>query len=70
VEAPLWSETLETIDDIEYLAFPRILGYAELGWTPQVERNWNEYKLRLATHGPRLEALGVNFYKSPEISWP
>ncbi len=70
VEAPLWSETLETIDDIEYLAFPRLLGYAELGWTPQVERNWPEYKLRLATHGPRLEALGVNFYKSPEISWP
>ena len=70
VEAPLWSETLNTIDDIEFMAFPRILGYAEIGWTPQAQRNWYEYKIRLATQGPRLEVLGINFYKSPEVLWP
>lgn len=70
VEAPLWSETLKSFDDLAYMAFPRILGIAEIGWTPQAERDWNEYKLRLATHGPRLEILGINFYKSPEIFWP
>jgi hexosaminidase len=69
VEAPLWSETLQTLDDVEYMAFPRILGYAEIGWTPQSERNWYEYKTRLAEQGPRLEALGVNFYASPEVDW-
>ena len=70
VEAPLWSETLNTMADIEYMAFPRILGYAEIGWTPQAGRDWYEYKLRLATHGPRLEALSVNFCPSPEVAWP
>jgi hexosaminidase len=70
VEAPLWSETLNTIDDIEFMAFPRIIGYAEIGWTPQARRNWYEYKIRLATQGPRLEVLGINFYKSPEVLWP
>ncbi len=70
VEAPLWSETLKSIDDLEYMAFPRILGYAEMGWTPQSGRNWYEYKLRLANQGARLETLGINFYKSPEIPWP
>lgn len=70
VEAPLWSETLETIADIEYMAFPRLIGYAEIGWSPQEARNWEEYRLRLAAHGPRLEALEVNFYRSPEIPWP
>ncbi len=70
VEAPLWSETLNTMEDIEYMAFPRILGIAEIGWTPQSQRDWYEYKGRLALQGPRLEALGVNFYKSPEITWP
>ncbi len=70
VEAPLWSETLNTMDDLEYMAFPRILGIAEMGWTPQARRDWNEYRIRLATHGPRLEALGVHFYASPEIPWP
>ncbi len=70
VEAPLWAETLNTLDDIEYMAFPRILGYAEMGWTPQAQRNWYEYKPRLAEQGPRLQALGINFYPSPEIPWP
>ena len=70
VEAPLWSETLNNLNDLEYMAFPRILGIAEIGWTPQAGRDWNEYKTRLAAQGPRLEALGVNFYASPEINWP
>jgi hexosaminidase len=28
VEACLWSETLETFEDIEYMAFPRLVGVA------------------------------------------
>jgi len=70
VEAPLWSETLLTLNDIEYMAFPRILGYAEIGWTPQAGRDWNGYQLRLAAQGPRLEALGVNYFAAPGIPWP
>jgi hexosaminidase len=70
VEAPLWSETLQTMQDIEFMAFPRLPGYAEIGWSPQHARNWEEYRLRLADHGPRLTAMGVNFYPSPLISWP
>jgi hexosaminidase len=70
VEAPLWSETLKSLDDLEYMAFPRILGFAEMGWTPQSLRNWYEYRLRLGAQGPRMEALGINFYNTPEIDWP
>lgn len=70
VEAPLWSETLETMADVEYMTFPRLPGYAEIGWSPASGRSWDEYRLRLAAHGPRLAALGVNFYRSPSVPWP
>jgi hexosaminidase len=69
LEAPLWSETLRTLDDVEYMAFPRLPGLAEIGWSPRSSRGWDEYRRRLGTHGPRLEALGVHFYRSPEIPW-
>jgi hexosaminidase len=69
VEAPLWTETIETIDDIEFMTFPRLAGYAEIGWSPADHRNWDGYQSRLASHGPRLTAMGVNFYRSPLISW-
>lgn len=70
LEAPLWSETLETLADVEFMAFPRLLGYAEIGWSPATGRGWGEYRLRLAAHGPRLRAMGVNFYPSPQVPWP
>lgn len=69
IEAPLWSETLETIRDIEFMAFPRLPGVAEIGWSPAAGRGWEAYRLRLAAHGPRWEAMGVNFYRSPQVPW-
>lgn len=69
VEAPLWSETLEKLADFEFMAFPRLAAVAEIGWTPQDQRGWDGFRLRLGAHGPRLAALGVNFYRSPQIPW-
>lgn len=69
IEAPLWGETIEDFDDLSYLAFPRLLGYAEIGWTAQEERRWEEYKIRLAAHGALLKSKGVNFYPSPMVEW-
>jgi len=70
IEAPLWSETVTNMEDIEYLVFPRLPGYAEIGWTPSAARNWEEYKLRLAKHGERFSALDINYYQSKLVPWP
>ena len=69
VEAPLWTETIQTMDDIEYMAFPRLPGIAEIGWTPATARKWDEYKYRLAVHARRFKALGIDFYPSPKVNW-
>jgi hexosaminidase len=68
LEAPLWTETVLTMKDIEFMTFPRILGVAELAWSPQGQ-NWEEYRRRLAAHGKCMEALGINFFKSPDVDW-
>ncbi|MEU6772744.1 beta-N-acetylhexosaminidase [Streptomyces sp. NPDC046759] len=70
VEAPLWSETLKNSADIEYMAFPRLAGAAELGWSPAATHDWNAYKVRLAAQGPRWDALGISYYRSPQVPWP
>ena len=54
---------------MDILSYPRLLGGAEIGWTPQSERSWNEYKVRLGKHGPRMTRLGIKFYESPDIPW-
>jgi len=68
VESPLWTETITTLKDIEYMAFPRIIGHAEIGWTPTALRNWDDYKTRLKKHTERLKIKGVNFYDSKLLS--
>lgn len=65
----MWSETLTTSADIEYMAFPRVAGIAELGWSPAATHDWPGYRSRLAAQGPRLGALGVGFYRSPVVPW-
>lgn len=69
VEAPLWSETMGSLADIEYLAFPRLAAVAELGWSAADRRDWASFRHRLRTHGARWTALGVNFRRVPEVFW-
>lgn len=69
VEAPIWSETLRNISAVHYLAVPRLPALAEVGWTPQRERAWSDFRERLATHAPRWRYLGINYHPSVEVAW-
>jgi len=69
VEAPLWSETISNIAELEYLAFPRVIGYSELNWTIEENRNWEDYKVRLANQTPYLDRMNVKYYPSKLIDW-
>ena len=69
VEGPMWSETLRNITAVEYLAMPRLPAVAEVGWTPQASRSWENFRVRLATHAPRWRYLGINYYRSPQVPW-
>lgn len=68
IEAPIWTETLATMRDVEYMAFPRLPGLAELAWSPKGQ-TWEEYRKRLAAHGKHMEKMGVHFFKSPDVDW-
>ncbi|MEU6949072.1 beta-N-acetylhexosaminidase [Streptomyces sp. NPDC046316] len=70
VEAPLWTETVSENAHIDQMAFPRLPGVAELGWSPAATHDWEAYRTRLAAQGPRFEALGIDYYRSPQVPWP
>jgi hexosaminidase len=69
VLAPVWTETLTNISDVEYMAFPRLAGIAQLGWSPRRTHHLEPYLVQLAAQGPRWTAAGVTFYASPEVAW-
>ena len=69
IEAPLWSETISDLDEAEYLMFPRLPGYAEIGWTPAEKRDWDSYKPRVTAHGKIWKDMGIDFYRSEKVDW-
>ncbi len=68
-ETALWSETVETLEDIEFMLFPRMPAVAELGWSPESRTAWEPFRQRLATQGPRWDVQDVNYYESPQVPW-
>lgn len=62
VEAPMWTETALTIDDVEFMVFPRLAAIAEIGWSPapgERARDFAEFSERVADLAALWEANGT-----------
>ena len=69
VEAPLWTETTSTIEEVESMAFPRVASLAEIGWSTAGPRDFAEFAVRLASFGALLDAAGIRYTKADGVSW-
>ena len=64
VQACLWSETLLNEKIADYLAWPRAMALAELAWTEQKNRHWNNFKKRAYDKGlQRLKVQNIQYRK-------
>ncbi|MGO4534519.1 family 20 glycosylhydrolase [Leifsonia sp. 2MCAF36] len=78
VEAPLWTETVATIEEAEEMAFPRLAAVAEVGWsaapadTDAVEtvRDATEFAARVASLAEHWDAAGTRYRRVPDVAWP
>jgi len=61
VEAALWGETIKSMDDAQYMIFPRLLSLSEVSWSTQEQRDWKSFSNRLTHRVQYFEAEGVNY---------
>jgi hexosaminidase len=69
LEAPLWTETVTDLAEMEQMLLPRLPGYAELGWSSPDGRSWDEYRWRVAAHAARWNAAGLTYTRDPSVPW-
>ncbi|MEV4774020.1 family 20 glycosylhydrolase [Microbacterium sp. LWH12-1.2] len=71
VEAPLWSETVGTLTEVEQLVFPRAAAQAEIVWSPKdaPERTWDSFRVRVGSLSPLWKAEGISYHPAAEIPW-
>jgi hexosaminidase len=56
----VWTEYMDSPRVVDYMAFPRLCAFAETVWSP-ADRDFDDFRLRLAVHERRLDALGVEY---------
>lgn len=64
VEGAMWFEHGRSIQDFFYPSYPRAMALAEVGWTPQANRQGKlgDLKKRIADTVPALTVHGADFY--------
>jgi len=60
-QANLWTEYIKTPSYAEYMVLPRMCALAEVLWSSETSRDWEDFQDRLDTHFKRLYAKGAHF---------
>lgn len=61
-QANLWTEYIDNPKKAEYMIFPRVAAVSETLWTPQSQKNWEDFSKRVEIQKKRYKLWGVNFY--------
>ncbi|MGO2745417.1 family 20 glycosylhydrolase [Microbacterium sp.] len=69
VEAPLWSETIASLADIDQLFFPRAAALAETGWSRADSHDWASFQSRIASLDAVWDAAQWGGHRPTEIAW-
>lgn len=60
VQGNLWMEFIHTATKLEYMAFPRLLAVAEIGWSAS-KKDFSDFQQRIGHNLQWLDKNGVNF---------
>lgn len=69
VESALWSWFIRRVDQAEYYSYPRLVATAEVGWTPQDQRDYADFTHRLSAVGGQMTLEGTNFFPTWDVPW-
>jgi len=71
----VWTEFIPAPEHAEYMAVPRMTALAEVVWSPDSKRNWEDFRERLDTQFERFDYMGINYSRGswkvnilPEVS--
>ena len=57
----VWTEYMQTEDNVEYMMFPRIVALSEVVWSKPENKDYESFKSRLIQYQKRLDMLDVNY---------
>lgn len=69
IQGNLWTEWVMRDSHCEHMLYPRLLAIAEIGWTPQQNRNYKTFEPRAIAMSERLRLAGYGVYDMSSRDW-
>ena len=66
VQGNIWCEWIPSRERMQYMAFPRLMAIAEIGWSDPSQLEWDDFEQRMIGQFSRLGILNVN-YRMPDL---
>lgn len=57
----IWTEYISTEQQLEYMAFPRMIAMSEVVWSHEDKKEYKNFVVRLENFHNRLDALNINY---------
>ncbi|MBN7821977.1 beta-N-acetylhexosaminidase [Bowmanella yangjiangensis] len=69
VEGAMWSELVRDEATADNRNWPRLAAIAEVSWTPQAQRNYEQFTGRLSELRGHLDQLNIQYHKEAQLNW-
>ena len=66
VQGNIWCEWIPNRERMHYMAAPRMLAIAELGWSANDRKDWTDFQTRMADQFGRLNVMDIQ-YRIPDL---
>ena len=66
VQGNIWCEWIPSRERMHYMAAPRMLAIAELGWSANDRKDWTDFQTRMADQFGRLNVMDIQ-YRIPDL---
>ncbi|MBD8974699.1 MAG: hypothetical protein EGQ73_03090 [Clostridiales bacterium] len=61
VEGEMWTEWVPSVSKMQFMLHPRMEALAEVAWTPESSRDFNDFRARYEGYKSVYKQLGINF---------
>ena len=62
IQGNLWAEYIPTAQHAEYMLYPRMIAIAEIGWSPQELRDWEDFYPRALKINDQMQRNGYHVF--------